>query len=610
MESNKIYMDIITEYETCRSITQVAKKLGVSEERVRRTLITEGLWTSRSAEPIIRLFQEGKSVPEIAEKLMISEKTVQSYVPYSRGMYGGVKSDTAERSGDYRERMRKAEEEMIGNNKTETISENEALDIMINRKWRFRDGKRKKTGNKPWKKAKYDVWGERKYVYRLRFDLTSGFLYGEDEEYGMTDEEHEEFLKLAKAKEKISRTVLVPGEMSLHAMHYMIQRLFGWQNEHLHRFSLPDDLFKKLTDEKIGEWLELCGVLFRFPTGDNTDLYWDDDYKATQSVKTWLRSKYKKSYEQKAVSESLISSLNEIERFKNRFMNSESNRIYLEMENSLDELRNKIVMEEDFNTVLERLRLCDLFISPVEKNHFMLDKWKRRILDSKENEIADIYELLADEKYKAELNEAVDEVKVWRTIRSNIKRAVFNGKRDEAEKRLGKKAEEAIRDADDAIPIWEEAAFEILDAYNPEMYPFLDNLYYLYDFGDDWCISIVCEKRYMRMDEWDFPDENDMILMRTLKEKDGLITYRYFDENEKEIVGEERDRLAEVDVKKTPVCIASDGVSLVEDAGGIYGFYEMLKTITGDDVEEKKRMREWARGLGWTGRISDPKNML
>lgn len=59
-----------------------------------------------------------------------------------------------------------------------------------------------------------------------------------------------------------------------------------------------------------------------------------------------------------------------------------------------------------------------------------------------------------------------------------------------------------------------------------------------------------------------------------------------------------------------PECIASDGVSLVENPGGIYGFYQMLQTLAGDDPEEKKSMKEWAKGLGWTGRISEPKNML
>ena len=51
-------------------------------------------------------------------------------------------------------------------------------------------------------------------------------------------------------------------------------------------------------------------------------------------------------------------------------------------------------------------------------------------------------------------------------------------------------------------------------------------------------------------------------------------------------------------------------MSLVEDPGGIHGFYEMLKTINGNDPEEKESMKQWAKGLGWTGRISKPENML
>ena len=65
------------------------------------------------------------------------------------------------------------------------------------------------------------------------------------------------------------------------------------------------------------------------------------------------------------------------------------------------------------------------------------------------------------------LDESMEELKQWRRLKSSI-----------------------------------EDTFCILDAYNPVIYPFLNTLYYLYDFGDDWCIRITCEKRYKRMDEW------------------------------------------------------------------------------------------------------------
>lgn len=611
-DTNSTYVDIVEEYATCKSITQIAKKLKVSEERVRRTLITEGLWTSRSAEPVKKLFHEGKSVPEIAEQLMISEKTVQSYLPYSRGMYGGERSDTAQRSEEYRDRMRKAVEEMNSEVEKVYIPEEELPEVMTNRKWRFEDQsiQESQIGKKPWEKTKTSVGGERRYVYQLRFDLTSGFLYGADDKYDMSEEERREFLKLAKAEKGISRTVLVPGEMSLHAMHYMLLRLFGWQNEHLHRFALSQEVFKELTDEKIGGWLDLCGVLLRFPSGDNDDLYWDDDYEPNQSVKSWLRRKYKKSYAQKSVTESLIASLSEIKDVEDHYLSPDGVRAKLSREDTLRDLDHTVMFEGDFNTVLERLRICDLLLPASETGDITQAEWLEKTMSAREEACSGIDKFMASKKRKALLDESMEELKQWRRLKSSIEDAVYYGRRAEVEKQLGTKAEDVIRDADEAIPAWEKDTFRILDAYNPVIYPFLNTLYYLYDFGDDWCIRITCEKRYKRMDEWDFPDKNGYVVARTMNYKDGLKTYRYFDEEEQEITGEERDRLAEVDVKKTPECIASDGVSLVEDPGGIYGFYRMLQTLAGDDPEEKKSMKEWAKGLGWTGRISEPKNML
>lgn len=613
MDINETYLDIIEAYVSCKSITQIAKKLKVSEERVRRTLITEDLWTSRSAEPIVKLFREGKTVPEIAKQLMISVKTVQSYIPYSKGMYGRDRSDSALRSEEYRKRMRKAVDEMDKEVNREIIPEEELPEIMINRKWRFEDEplKASDVGKKPWEKAKDSVGGERKYVYQLRFDLTGSFLYGADDRYDMSAEEYEDFLRLAKARKGISRTVLVPGEMSFHAMHYMILRLFGWQNEHLHRYALPEDSFRGLTDgEKIGKWTQLCGVLFRFPTGDNDDLYWDDDYEPNQSVKSWLRNKYKKSYAQRAVSESLVSSLSEIEELKTIYLGSTGAGAGLSLDNTLNDLNHAVTFEGDFNTLLERLRVCDLFLSHFETKDITKDEWLKKALDERKRACADIQQLIGDKKKKGELDEAMEELKQWRRLRSGVESALQFGRRVEIERQLGKKVEEVLADANYAIPEWEKDVFQTLDKHNPKIYPFLDRIYYLYDFGDDWCIRISCEKRYKRMTEWDFPDKNGYIVARTMKYKDGLKTYRYFDEEENEIKGEERDRLAEVDVKKTPICIASDGVYLVEDPGGVHGFYEMLKTLAGDDLEEKARTKEWAKGLGWTGRISEPKNML
>lgn len=615
MGSGTVYEDIIKEYETCKSVTQIAKKLKVSEERVRRTLITERLWTSRSAEPIVKLFREGKTVPEIAKELTISEKTVQSYIPYTKGMYGGEQSDTALRSEGYRTRMKEAEKNMNEEKEVKPLPE-EPVEIKLpDRNWSFRDEplNHSEMDIEPWNRGYDGVGGSRRdYVYQLRFDLVGSFMYGAEEDYGMEPEEREEFLKLAKAKEGISRTVLVPGAMNLHAMHYMILRLFGWQNEHLHRFSLPEGSFDSLTEKTIGGWFDLCGTLLRFPDGDNADLYWDDDYESGQSVKSWLRSKYRKKYRQYSVTESMVSTMNEQARFEQDYMGERGKHAHLKRTDTLSDLDHTVIMEGDYNTLLERLTVSELFVSTEEKVEAskLTDEWLKSVTESRDAAREKVIRLLGNERQKADLQKAINELSQCRALRDTIEKELFYGNRVQLKKSLKEDPEKVLAEIKEAIPEWETDVFRILNLYNPEVRPAFDTLYYLYDFGDDWCIRITCEKRYKRMNEFDFPHETGWVRAVVMNDKVGIANYRYFDEAEQEIKGEERDRLAEVDVKRSPVCIQSDGMSLVEDPGGIYGFYHMLQTIDGDDIEEKTSMKEWAKGLGWTGRLSKPENML
>ena len=94
---------------------------------------------------------------------------------------------------------------------------------------------------------------------------------------------------------------------------------------------------------------------------------------------------------------------------------------------------------------------------------------------------------------------------------------------------------------------------------------------YSYDYGDGWEVKITC---------------------------DGMLSK---DEIEQGII-------EEVIEKHRPVCIAKDGIELVDDVGGIHGFCEMLETIYECDfydeeaVEERESMLNWAQMMGWTGR--------
>lgn len=533
-----LYEQIISERKDGKSIAEIAKKLHTTQVRVQRVLITEGLWTSKRTRQIAEMRMQGMSISEIAELLGKDEKTIQTFLPYSRGLYGRNETIESVKSKDYRERMQAAATNMVK-------EEAEMQSLLVNRKQSVLHDysvHMKKSRDRALELQK-DPFLSDKSVYRVKFELCEGFYYGASSDMGLEEEEREELLKYAKAERGITREVLIPGDMNLHALHYMIQSLFGWQNSHLHHFSISQDAFAQMTEGRFDKWTELCGKLFRFSTDDMEDLYWDDDYEPGISVKSWLRSKYRAPYVQKAYADSLEGNLEGIADFRKRFPD-------IPMDIMLEDLNRRVVFEEDYNTLLEGLTLHEL------------------------------------------------------------------------------------------LPVFKE-------------------LYYLYDYGDDWCVHISMIDKYDRKTNADLQPtvSGGWFVPDIMNEKDGLSKYRYFlddggkniqKELEKQVaekgapkkeyatteagevydisglfdaventqrfeceVSEElRAQLAVVDIKKMPICTKADGLNVMDDVGGISGLLDFYRIINGDDPDEKAEMREWARGLGWTGRMSKPEKMV
>lgn len=63
-------------------------------------------------------------------------------------------------------------------------------------------------------------------------------------------------------------------------------------------------------------------------------------------------------------------------------------------------------------------------------------------------------------------------------------------------------------------------------------------------------------------------------------------------------------------LRSRPVCLSLDGLPLMDDVGGIHGYVGFLRTIHGNDSEEKKDMREWAKWMGWTGRMNKTETLF
>ena len=77
-----IPLDVIfEEYKNTKSIKKTAKIAGLSEEKTKKILIANGLYTSEKHEKIKDLLNQGKTFDEIAEKLKMSKKQLRVFIP-------------------------------------------------------------------------------------------------------------------------------------------------------------------------------------------------------------------------------------------------------------------------------------------------------------------------------------------------------------------------------------------------------------------------------------------------------------------------------------------------------------------------------------------------
>lgn len=559
MAYDEIYQQVIDDFLITGSVKQTAINVGTTLVRAQRILITEGLWSSKTSENIGRLYRENKSVSEIAGELYISEKTVQAYLPYTRnekGYGGNNRSNEAIRSEDYRKRQQNASNNQVLNKELDkeckrnntsyrdveldnerSFIQKEELAVMYSE-----DNPMCKSEYKAKKMLAseyYDLYADKKHrVLKLSLKLNMKYMSVEDtvilNRYG-------------RATRGITREILVPGDITLHALHYAIQRAFGWQNSHLHCFKLSNESFQKLTggknkigkygginyDGKFIDWVKLCGIYFRYPTEDYEDIYWDDDYEEGISFKSWLRKKYTGPYKyggewehyRKAsiAAKELIKKYPQID-VVDYIHNSKTIKGRL---GSLNEARETIPMRE---------ATIEDFQHGFEGN---LDELLERVT---------VAELLVPEGMD------IDEEIYLRV--SNLCREQKNSLID--------------------LPVL----------------PVTDEIIYAYDYGAGWEVSIKMTDCYCIVDS----------KTETCQ--------RAYNINQEYVDDEMLSKIVMVDTKQKPICIALDGLSVMDDVGGIHGYINLLTEIRLGIPSERDEARNWAKGMGWNGRMSKPENVL
>lgn len=513
MSQAELYDRITESYERTSSVKKTAEELGTSVIKVRRVLITENLWSSSTSEKIRALWEAGLSTKEIAEQLHYSEKNVQAFLPYTKGVYGREdRSHYSISSKEYRERNQRVAAQLVG------VNEERTKDFV-----RSEDPKKEPTYN----------FENRPVALKLHLELSLD---------NCSEQDIEVLRKYGKMQNAISRDIIVPADMTLHSLHYAIQKLFGWQNEHLHHYEFPEEIFNELTQGSLAKWCSLAGIYFRFPEAESDNQYWDDDYEPTVSVKTWLRRKYRGPYFYGGLGDHyyenqgrVLQLKRELPTFKVRpsFQEYLKNKGRSLVDNlkvvsfsdaTIEEFRNSVDLGDDITHLLERLTLMEYLYLPDNDYHLEF----------------------IDEKIKF-LEDGLDEsLRLWEMCKQNI---------------------------DEKYDV-----FCLLAALpTVRMQAKSDRITYFYDYGDGWEVTIKITEAYYE-DKLDSP---------------------------------EGEIAREVWTSYLPVCVDADGLSVLDDVGGVGGYIDFLLTMhRSNDEADRDRARSWARSLGWTGRAIKPKNML
>lgn len=286
---------VVADYRKTGSLELTAVNLNLSPYKTRKILITLWEWSSPFSKQVEKLKEMGKSIIEIADELNVSTNLVSAYLPYEKAVYNvSDRTKVAARSDHYRKRIRTAAQRAV---RRKTIrNQIDEIKQPIEKKNRGNIEMIQQLGlhSSDVSPEAVKPEGQQDRPIRLRLVLSGEYL----------DEEAQYILKKygeSSTGTVITRDILVPADMTLHALHYAIQRLFGWQNSHLRSFKLPDDIYEKMTGGTVRGWSEFVGVLFRF-SGDEDDQFWDDDY-TSGSFNTWLKRKYTGPYDYRGTSE-------------------------------------------------------------------------------------------------------------------------------------------------------------------------------------------------------------------------------------------------------------------------------------------------------------------
>ncbi|MBR2258950.1 MAG: hypothetical protein IJ899_16810 [Blautia sp.] len=412
-------------------------------------------------------------------------------------------------------------------------------------------------------------------VLRLHLEL-----YDEYSDGVIENEDAKVFRTYGKVEfgNSISRDIIVPADIPLYALHYVIQRVFGWQNSHLRKFELPEDRFQIVTNGKTSMWSRMVGVLFRSPFMGEDDEFWADDYNGG-SFKNWMRKKYTGPYQSQCQGEGIFSCRQDM-------MKLDMNADYYVMYSRAYNRRTQKYDGEEYVLAVSPVHGTNGEKRP-EPRPWQGDDIPYRIEIVRFSEVPSEGLRRFFERNPETLLERLPINTVLAAGKFSLPENCTEEERKYIDEQMAESGDEVYQQSEEYIT---RIISEQIDSPDMQVLPIpvTDVLLYTYDFGDNWKIRITAS-------------ENCTDLVES-----GRITQ----------TGLDRANVKCREVYR-PVLIARDGEMLVDDVGGIHGFADFLEKINpelkGMDPEEKEDARrekkeylEWAKSLGWhREKISD-----
>ena len=587
------------------SIRETAIHFNITRTKVQKILVTTGDHTSPQVEEIKGLRSKGMSVKDIAEKMNISLGTVSSSLPYTVSFYGTADpTDHAAAVRGYRAYEKVQAERMKRERKEKNMTDEWKKDLDSKLSFTENDSRRtrvtyemiEESGMLERAKVALEAGGielqdnyDRREELRKKesltpdemldlgefpgalydrnpFDLTE--IYGEDLPYepsemirlhvelmaDFSDSEKETMRCYGEMEgETISRDVLVSDDLPLYALHYVIQRAFGFTNSHLHRFYLSDERVENLI-ESVEQWQHQVGVIFRSPFMDENAEFWADDYKGG-SFKNWLRKKYTGPCMSQCSEEGLIASRESMMWF------DPDREYYVEYGCYRDDgearpLRCRPVFDRNGKKYdspkadnyihkfrVEVMKACDI---PVPLLNQMFERGAFDILERLTiGEVLALHNMTCEDDFQEG-----DEVSTYQEM-------LDDGMDDEIADILESGLDSPMK--------------------QPYVYGFTDELFYQYDFGDNWQFRITGSRNCVDLVE-NGKITQDMLDKSNIKAR---VTYR-------------------------PVLLARDGEMLIDDVGGASGFAGFIKAINtmrrgvyDENGMTRTQLKEWAKSQGW-----------